>query len=521
MRDFRGGLNLSADEAGLRMDETPDCMNVDIDPRGGWHLRRGSTVLNTASPLVNDAKSAYHYTPAGGSEQYIVNDGPLLRYGTGSTLTSMGYSNSFDGPARYAVANDTLYLQRYRERSPIKWDGTTATNPNNPATSSWQNDLAAGGGTHLPFAKCIEAHLGYLWVANTDENGTEHRSRLRWSHPGDPESWREDDYIDVAVGKDTDEITALASFQDHLLVFKRHSVHAVYGFDPFSFQVVQVAGRIGCVSQEALAVSATAVWFFDERDGLFEWDGKSMRWRFEKIAAEMEPSGSIATDYIDTTHVGWLNTRCYVSVPWASATTPNRTFVFDPTVSKDGAWSVQDVGWTCHTPFGDNYLAVCTESDGTIGTGISRLEQDGTWVDEYLDSGVQERHYDSWLRTAWVEASHYGQDKRWRRPDFVMKEAGDLELLVEVFEDFDPRAVRKSYRITVPSPSGSALYGTAVYGTDEWSAEGDGATIVRGSTLGLARAVSVRMNGPTSDDGSAYWGCDGMALKFKLKRMKG
>jgi len=47
--DFTGGLNLRADPFQLGRTESPDLLNVDIDPRGGLTVRGGMTKLNTSA----------------------------------------------------------------------------------------------------------------------------------------------------------------------------------------------------------------------------------------------------------------------------------------------------------------------------------------------------------------------------------------------------------------------------------------------------------------------------------------
>ncbi len=41
LADFTGGLNLRADAFELKDNESPEMLNVDVDPRGGVRSRRG------------------------------------------------------------------------------------------------------------------------------------------------------------------------------------------------------------------------------------------------------------------------------------------------------------------------------------------------------------------------------------------------------------------------------------------------------------------------------------------------
>ena len=47
--DFTGGLNLRADQFQLAKNESPDMLNVEIDPRGGVFSRGGMHRLNTTA----------------------------------------------------------------------------------------------------------------------------------------------------------------------------------------------------------------------------------------------------------------------------------------------------------------------------------------------------------------------------------------------------------------------------------------------------------------------------------------
>jgi hypothetical protein len=47
--DFRGGLNLRADQFNLAENESPALLNVDVDPRGGVSRRDAVDVINTTA----------------------------------------------------------------------------------------------------------------------------------------------------------------------------------------------------------------------------------------------------------------------------------------------------------------------------------------------------------------------------------------------------------------------------------------------------------------------------------------
>ena len=50
LESFSGGLNLRSDQFNLAQNESPDLLNVDVDPRGGVRLRKGCLLYTSPSP---------------------------------------------------------------------------------------------------------------------------------------------------------------------------------------------------------------------------------------------------------------------------------------------------------------------------------------------------------------------------------------------------------------------------------------------------------------------------------------
>lgn len=49
LANFAGGLNFRTDQFNLQPNESPDLLNVDVDPRGGVKLRNGVTGINASA----------------------------------------------------------------------------------------------------------------------------------------------------------------------------------------------------------------------------------------------------------------------------------------------------------------------------------------------------------------------------------------------------------------------------------------------------------------------------------------
>jgi hypothetical protein len=87
LRDFTGGLNLVADAFKLQENESPDLLNVDIDRRGGFQVRRG-VYPYSATALSASPNTIWSYNDAG-TVYTMVQVGTGVRYSTGSTWTNL------------------------------------------------------------------------------------------------------------------------------------------------------------------------------------------------------------------------------------------------------------------------------------------------------------------------------------------------------------------------------------------------------------------------------------------------
>src|SRR4029077_17770238 len=98
LMDFTGGLNLRRNQFQLGETESPDLLNVDIDPRGGFYTRKGwmrwndTDVIDVAAGVEWKPRNAFIHTHANGSQYINVvndhkiywadNDGVFARLGT-------------------------------------------------------------------------------------------------------------------------------------------------------------------------------------------------------------------------------------------------------------------------------------------------------------------------------------------------------------------------------------------------------------------------------------------------------
>ena len=72
IESFSGGLNYRTDQFDLASNESPDLLNVDVDPRGGVTMREGVDRRNPTA-LSADVKGMWGFHTDGGTNQLLVN----------------------------------------------------------------------------------------------------------------------------------------------------------------------------------------------------------------------------------------------------------------------------------------------------------------------------------------------------------------------------------------------------------------------------------------------------------------
>jgi len=282
-------------------------------------------------------------------------------------------------------------------------------------------------------------------------------------------------------------------------------VYALYGYDPDTFTVVTVSNTVGTPSQESVVSTPFGVFFWNEADGLWAYDGKELQYAFEKMR-ECIRNETIPPAGLSKPHVGWVKDRVWVSVPWETADR-SATLVLDPITR---AWTRYDLALS----------AFCTALGGRAfagiegGTRLLELEIEGRTTDQF-DSTSE--HIDSYYRTRWVADGGTIVPKRWKRPEFVIHGGSTEELRVDVFLDWNPAEERRSFFLTGASTGTNATWDATNWDEAVWGFDGEYDVLVRGGTIGLARAVSLKINGPTTN---TDWGVDSLTLKSVPKQVR-
>jgi len=549
IEDFTGGLNLRADVFNLGKNESPDMLNVDIDPRGGVQQRDGSSCVNSVDiggiSAANFAPhKLFHWRVV--SPQLIVTANDKIFYATSNTFDVIQNGSSVDVAttneygaefAEWIGSQPELYIACGEGTASHRWDGNVATALTPSGSGAWQDDLLSPTTGFMPTADHVASHVDRIWVAATDENGTSYPDRVRWSHPLFPESWRENDYIDVVGGGQG--IRALVPFSNHILVFKDRAVFAIHGYNASTFQLVPLTQELGTYSSQTVAVSEQAVYFFSWPDGVFRYDGSSIVDVFQQLRPLIQ-SGEINKNALDAVHVDWMKRKVFVSLPvgvspddfqnydgtqiaggiyddeevkydgYIRPPVATASFVFDPSVGKGGAWSRYRTA--------DGH-AMVGGVDFVFPDGITN----GVYIHPYYPKVLKfdpalatdcvddtDTVFDGYYTMGWQDLGQPQARKFWRSPEFIVSRVADeYQLNVDVFHDWNTFNFDRQFDVDFVSDASGTPDDI-----ESWT-ENYGSDTVRGEALGSARAVQIRFG-----SSGAKWGVNGVVFRYSFRKVR-
>ena len=530
--DFTGGLNLRADAFELGDSESPDIVNVDIDPRGGFFSRKGWERWNSSSIAATwDPRSMFVHEIANGTDYvFVANDGGVLVSTNGAfDPVEIGLSpiavSADHHLADFASWGDQCFMACGVDEQMVRWE-TSGSVYLNQANSGTFTEYTSPSNDVGPSCEFIASHAGYMFAAYTKENTDTHPHRLRWSHPNNPTAWHADDYIDIKEGGGP--ITGIVPRRDHLLIFKPSSVWALFGYDSNSWQLVNVTREVGVPHRQAIARSETTVFFFSWPAGVYAISDANYP---VEVSAQLRPlfeSAEFNTGQVSEIWLGWLKNRLWVAVPYcknyAGASIPAPTartiYVFDPSLGSNGAWtSYKGCNNSALGPFaqggfgggsGDNRAFACAREVSSV-VRVDELDQaidnlDGT------SQGFLTRYLSRWVDAGWPSLK-----KQWRSPDLIVEEKdATYDLSISVFRDYDSRSAARQRTLTVAASTPGAIWGSFSWGEADWGAGGAGTRLERGPSFGPAASVQLLFEG----EDSKAWGVNGLVLKYIPRRLR-
>jgi len=536
-KDFTGGLNLRSDQFQLADNESPEMLNVEVDPRGGVFSRGGMARINPVD--VAGTWSPEKLTPFYGvnSVLMLANGNRVQRWtpvsGTFSNLEfSAGnpiVTDSNHG-ACFAPWGNTLYMATGTGVSSVstyKWDGS--------ATFATAVAGIVNGGDWLATPRFMRAehiivHSNKMFAANVITGGVHYRNRIHFSMESLPDKWDKDDFFDILGGGEG--ITGLVVVNGVLIIFKPYAIYALYGYDNTDYRLVEVSTSIGCFSHHAMAQTETGVYFYSSQKGLHFFDGSQIVDLFEPLRAAYD-LGYINSAAPETISVSWVGRRVWLSLPYSTTGTgaivPTVNIVFDPSMRSYTMFSTYDnkgvVGGTDFRDSNGNEFRLMCHPTVPCVLAVDRysLPYDMIDVDGSADG------FSTAYRTKWFDAGSYLQRKMFRRPDLVMRETDSAQnITVDVYHDFQEAngSQARTFTISQTATEQGLVWDTGLWAFEPvgespygsyWSNDVLGGSIKTAKNLGLCKSVQLRFSGELKKP----WGINSIGYKWQPRRVKG
>ena len=557
--DFKGGLNLRADQFNIAENESPAVLNVEVDPRGGVRRRNGVTKVN-ATALTDDIISLFTHYEAG-QNQILASVNPSTAPSTTEVFWNEDASGDFFGPMERTtgtlvfsgsqpatgvtfndytyIVNGSMLASPHATGSAIQWHGSNALPGSYPGYMTPDLDGSDG---HFPCARYTTTWAEHVWVAYTEEliDGTQ-KNRVRFSKVNDAENWTATDYIDIDIGEDGDHITAIIPDADRLLVFKQNSIYAIYGFSRDSWEVRNLTRTAGCREGTQPVAATAGVFFWYAEEGIYIVSYDDVAWVFERIRPAMTYDVGQPALTLDTPpSLMWSGERLWVSVDYQSndglseSNQNNRRnmFVWDPSLGPTGAWVRHDINarsLLAYRPSGGTHSGIAATSAITgpaAFTRISKVDDQTADVDTY-DASYNE--INSYYQTGWFIGNRPTFPKRWGKTRTVLLADNDTRISTYIYKDYDLSGYWDSYYKDIvgigspatwdTDPTGS---GDGVWDTSEWQAQGtqDRYLFARWPTVGTAQAISLRFQVLPSVSKRGKWGVTSIIGMYRTRRLR-
>jgi len=531
-QDFTGGLNLRSDQFQLADNESPEMLNVEIDPRGGVFSRGGMERIN-ATPVPAASWTPQKLTPFYGATPHVMLTTATKVYkSTGSDFLPLQWNNvgvptdvtanSTHG-ACLAAWGDTLYIATgsaaaaggYRWKTTDTYATALTASGTNPQAWQAYGDAPAG---KIPQAEHLCVHANKMFAANTTEGGVAYPNRIRWSHEFIPDNWLANDYIDINAGGNGIQGMVVANGQ--LIIFKPNATFLLYGYDSATFQIVELSSSVGCQSHHAICATDTGAYFYSLNRGLFFTDGNSIVDIFKNVRPIID-LGYVPNSNAEDFSVSWVGGRVWLSAAYSTSGTlpslPTMNFIFDPTLA---AWTMHRTADGCGLIGGCDFRAT-----GNIAyrllihptlPRVLDVDKYDLSTDNIAGTAVG---FSSYYRTKWFDAGTYMQKKMFRRPEIVMKEAEVAQQVnVKVYHDFDEADAnfRREFNLGQGN-STTSLWGSALWDVSLWSTGVVSSVIKTGKNLGMAKTVQLKFTGQSGQP----WGINSIGYKFNSRRVGG
>lgn len=309
--NFGDGLNTGLSPFEIKDNELTYVRNMGTQDYPSLSVRHGRTFYSTAMPTITTPNAMGER----GNSQIHVIDGNTWKYWntTGSTFVALTTTlASTDGEFQDYTIGTNRYTIFMNGTDKKYWDGTSTA--------------LTLGTSDTPLSKIFTVHKKRIFMAKN--------TVLYWCVANDINDWTtllptETASGNITITRAKGDITAICEYNDKIIIFTENSMHELYGSDPSNYEIIDVEGEIGCLSNKSIVKSNKRLYFY-WYDGIYEYNGGSP----VKISnAVDEYFDKVSYAYRNLVVAGSRADMIYFAIPYDSASN-NLVLTYDTQTSK-------------------------------------------------------------------------------------------------------------------------------------------------------------------------------------------
>jgi hypothetical protein len=168
------------------------------------------------------------------------------------------------------------------------------------------------GTTDTPNSSIFTIHKGRIYIAKRDY--------IKFCALNLPNDWTTaNDAGTIVITHGKGDITGLVEYNDHVIAFTEYSMHELYGTGPSNYNLVDVEGEIGCISDRSITkVGNRLYWMW--HDGIYQYNGSVPRKISEPVREYIKNIDMTRKTYI--VGASWGD-YLYFSIPYGTTTVRN------------------------------------------------------------------------------------------------------------------------------------------------------------------------------------------------------
>lgn len=450
LETFDGGLNLRDAPTEIDLAETPDCLNVTLDERGGAVSRLGLSKLNAASLLPASPDFLYYSTVADALLAYISSDagnGKLYK-STNGGVTWSTVLTTFTAGAQAAIV-DFTGVNGPRVIVVNTLDGVYSF-----AADLASNVHISGGTNNMEEVRgsAIAVWQNKCWVTGDIRADTTHsQARVWFCVAGNEQTWTIATHFVDLRDVDAYQCTAIGAGQGMdvtgkptLVVYKERSTYRINDSTTGSFTTLHNKGS-GASSQKAVASNLGRICSINQQ-GIWVTDGLAVPIRVSDKLEPLFSAEGLNFAQLKSWSAAPHRDRIVFSLPRAGSATNNLVLEYHPAV-----------GWTVPHKLSLGPLATYTKQTSKLFSAAAAGGQVYETFKGGTDDGVA---IAARYQTPWVELGK-GDEVRLRQ----MRVFGRGSIDVQVRTNF--ALVGDQYPLSFGVGAGFA-WGTGQWGTGVW-----------------------------------------------------